>query len=93
MPQEICVEVLEVDDPLVGESDLISPSRMEVMEEIPYSRTSCVIASLIPEYHQLSVEESSPVRVGGEDDFQDSTLGLSEFAGEEDCGVSAIPIG
>lgn len=74
MSQEVCVEVLVVDNPLVREHDFSSPSRMEVEEEIPFSPISCVTVSPIPDHHQLSIEESSSDRVGGEDDCQDSAL-------------------
>ncbi|KAI8538658.1 hypothetical protein RHMOL_Rhmol09G0121900 [Rhododendron molle] len=47
----VCVEVLEVDNPLAGELDFSSPSRMEVVEEIPSSPISYVTVSPIPNHH------------------------------------------
>ncbi|KAI8573653.1 hypothetical protein RHMOL_Rhmol01G0293800 [Rhododendron molle] len=70
--QEVCVDVLEGDTPLVGVPDLPSPSYMEVVEEIPSSPSSCVTDSSASDHHKLSVEDSSSD--GVEDGFQDSAL-------------------
>ncbi|KAG5566502.1 hypothetical protein RHGRI_002158 [Rhododendron griersonianum] len=71
--QEVCVDVLEGDTPLVSVSDLPSPSYMEVVKEIPSSPSSCVTDSSASDHHKLSLEDTPSN--GVEDGFQNSALG------------------
>lgn len=92
---EGCNDALESDHLLVGVPDLLSPSRMEVVEEFPSSPSSCVIVSPTPE---LSLEDSSSNKIG--DDLKDSISGPPNLLAKrivafwryrvEDCDGSTV---